>query len=594
MTTTRESARVTIANASSGDGVDGVGDAGARAIADVADVEMPKFDFSDVAVPDVGLESLSDGLDNLRDAATTNGVDASAVETEVSEFGKEIGEAFGNVNVPKFDVPKMDLPKFDASKYSVPKVDIPKVDIPKVEVDLSGYTKSLNSATSEYTKSLNSATSEASKSFNDAAGAASKSFNDAAGTASKSFNDVAGTVTKSLNEGKAAIDGSIKGAQDTYNALTASVNSTVSDTVTGAVTTVKASLPEEFANLVDAAKDDADIAIVLGAAGFAGVFAVGATIEKIRGFAGSKTPQQVLDQLTKNKKAFIIDTRSLELRKRDGVPDLTGKARDKGSAVPVEELDTRTRANSRNPREVELKIAAEKVMKLTKRGAQVYFMGPDGAALAKTVTAMGGRKCFTVSGDFAAWRSAGLKIRRSPKYEKNAAEVIGEETAEFARSTTMTIKTSVGTTRAKVTDTYQEANDAQRAVILLGFVALACGVIQYEKSLQFVGFMGVFASAAARVTGTQGRYDFFDDAGAFAGSGLKLIQGATGFAGSITSVSARLVKAASSKKEASDMKVASLAEVDFSMPEPEQAEETEETADVVDETVAVEEQNAEE
>lgn len=527
----------------------------------------PVVELPSVPTPAEAVQAVADEVKELVSAPSTPNVPTFEIEAPKFEMPKASQMPkfdVPKVDIPKFDaskfdIPKVDVPKFDASKFDIPKVDVPKVDLPKVDVDFSGATKSINDAT--------------------------KSLNDVTSGATKSLNDAASTATKSLNEGKAAIDSSIKNVEEAINSLQSGVNSAVGETVTGAVTTVKASLPEEFAALVDQAKDNTDLAVVLGIVGVVGVIGVRNFIDDVRGFAGSKRPNMVADELEKNRRAFLIDTRSLELRKRDGIPDLVGAARERGAAVPVDELDARTRSLSRNAREVELTIAAEKVMRLTKRGSQIYFIGPNAAALAKVVTSNGGRRCFTVSGDFEAWRSAGLKIRRSERYEKNVAEVLGEETGRAVGSATQSFKKSVGTTKKTITTAYEESNNAQKAAILVGVVALLYAATEYEKSLQFIGFMGIIWSVTSRFATYDSPFDVFEDVASLGEKSTSLLKNATSVAGSAAALSTKAAKAISSTKEASDLKVPSLADMSIPMdaPVPSEAETTDSSGEAVEE-----------
>lgn len=58
-------------------------------------------------------------------------------------------------------------------------------------------------------------------------------------------------------------------------------------------------------------------------------------------------------------------------------------------------------------------------------------MGLDVVVFVKVVIAMGGRKCFTVEGNFDAWRSIGLKICCNLLYDKNIFDKVSEEMVEL-------------------------------------------------------------------------------------------------------------------------------------------------------------------
>lgn len=446
-------------------------------------------------------------------------------------------------DVPKFDLPKdikiPDVPKFDMP--NVPKFDIPKVDAP--EFDFSGATNAFNGATSAF----NGATSGATDAFNGATG---------------------------------AFDDSLKGANDALNAFESGVLSSASSAVVTGLDAVKGVLPSEFAGLIEMAKDDQDVALALAALLVLSPTLVGAFFDNLRGYGGSKRPFFVNEQLEKNSRAFLIDTRDAEDRKENGVPDLRKSARNRGAAVEVVTLDERTRRITQNPRAVELRIAGELVQKLTKRGAQVYFLGPEAAALAKQVQSMGGgRKCFTVAGDFNAWRSEGLKIRRKASYGKNVLDVVGEETSDLAKAGSTYVQTRVGTARTSIKSTVDSTSPAGKAAVLVGFLALAYAVSEYEKSLAFIGFLGLQWSLYNKVTSYESPAALLEDlsqalspVASIAGE-LASTASASAMSAASTAGSAALEKA---QKSSTEMSIPSLA--DMSVPSAEQQEDANEEA----------------
>ena len=467
-TTTARGARTTRTRAT--------GDAG-ETIADVVDVAdgtnaaaTRAMDVVGDAAEDLG-DVVAGGLDKLKsgDFASAFKAPEGMKNVEIPDFKAKMGEV-KLPEAPKFEAPSVDVGAFKTPE--LPKFDAPKVEVP--EIDFSGATNAMNAGKASLDGQLKGATS-------------------------------------AMNAGKASLDVQLKGATDAANALQSGVTTSVNDSIQGAFSAFKGVLPDEFAKLVDLAKEDTDVAIALGVFALFVPTLAGGAVNKARGYAGTRRPAFINDELEKNKRAFLIDTRSFEDRKVDGVPDLRKGARDKGAAVPVEELDALTRRVTANPREVELQIAGERVLKLTKRGAQIYFMGPDAAALAKVVTAMGGRKCFTVEGNFDAWRSTGLKIRRNPSYDKNILDKASEETAELARSGSQFVQTRVGTVRATVSSGYKTSTPVQKGAVAVGFVALAYAAVEWEKTLAFIGFLGLFWSLYNKLTSYESPGELFAD-----------------------------------------------------------------------------------
>ena len=503
----------------------GAGSERGGALSNLADggVSVPEFkmpeNMPEMKMPDLGKFELPSGLDKM----------SSFKVPDAPKFDAPKLDSFKMPEVPKMDMPKMDMPKVNipapptpptpaappapvaappvpepaavapapvepveaitaaAPKPpslpelpKVPEVQVPKiqVEVPKFEapdIDFSGATSALNDATA----SLNAGKAQ---------------------------------FDSSINAGRDAFEGSVKGATDALDAFQSDVYTSVGSGVSSSLDAFKGVLPSEFANLVDLAKQDSDVAIAAAVALFLAPQLLGGVVGSLRGYSGTKRPAFINEQLEKNSRAFLIDTRSAEDRKADGVPDLRKGARNRGAAVEVNELDAVTRRAAANPRAVELRIAGERVQKLTKRGGQIYFMGPEAAALAKQVQSMGGgRKCFTVEGNFEAWRSVGLKIRRSGSYEKNVLDAVGEGTADIARAGSQLVQTRVGTARTSVTSKYKSSTAAEKAAVLVGFVALAYAVTEYEKTLAFIGFMGLFWSLYNKAISYDSPQALFED-----------------------------------------------------------------------------------
>lgn len=503
----------------------GAGSERGGALSNLADggVSVPEFkmpeNMPEMKMPDLGKFELPSGLDKM----------SSFKVPDAPKFDAPKLDSFKMPEVPKMDMPKMDMPKVNipapptpptpaappapvaappvpepaavapapvepveaitaaAPKPpslpelpKVPEVQVPKiqVEVPKFEapdIDFSGATSALNDATA----SLNAGKAQ---------------------------------FDSSINAGRDAFEGSVKGATDALDAFQSDVYTSVGSGVSSSLDAFKGVLPSEFANLVDLAKQDSDVAIAAAVALFLAPQLLGGVVGSLRGYSGTKRPAFINEQLEKNSRAFLIDTRSAEDRKADGVPDLRKGARNRGAAVEVNELDAVTRRAAANPRAVELRIAGERVQKLTKRGGQIYFMGPEAAALAKQVQSMGGgRKCFTVEGNFEAWRSVGLKIRRSGSYEKNVLDAVGEGTSDIARAGSQFVQTRVGTARTSVTSKYKSSTAAEKAAVLVGFVALAYAVTEYEKTLAFIGFMGLFWSLYNKAISYDSPQALFED-----------------------------------------------------------------------------------
>ena len=346
-----------------------------------------------------------------------------------------------------------------------------------------------------------------------AVGSAAKGVGSVAGPALSGAAKVAGEgagvvgqglsqATKAVGGATSAVNGAVGGATSAVSGAVGGATSAVNSTLTSTVQSLESALPPEFQDVVARAQTDSDTAVALiglTAAVPIGLVVLGAAT---RGYAGDKNPFVVEEQLKKDRRAFLIDTRSEDARRNDGVPDLRGKARGKGAAVEVATLPADERRVLSNPRLVELDLAATKVKALTKGGARVYVLGPDAKDLAKAITKLGGRRAFVVSGGFDAWRSSGLKV--GVKYAKSALEGLGEDTSEAASSFTQKVAGSV-----KTSITTKKPTDA--IVPLLGLVAAAAAAYNYKTALEYAGVIGIELTILAKLLSYESPWAFFED-----------------------------------------------------------------------------------
>merc|ERR1712216_680810 len=136
-------------------------------------------------------------------------------------------------------------------------------------------------------------------------------------------------------------------------------------------------VPEDLQPLVAAIKQNPDTGVALLAFIFGSPVLLAVLGAALRGYDGDVRPKACYESLEKNGNAKIIDTRSEEAIRNEGVPDLRGSARNKGEIVRVVKLNEKERRQTRGARQIELTIAAEKVKKLSSIGSKLYFIGPD-------------------------------------------------------------------------------------------------------------------------------------------------------------------------------------------------------------------------
>ena len=382
-----------------------------------------------------------------------------------------------------------------------------------------GATKQLGGLGGSASDALGGATSKlggAASTLGGAASGAAKTAAPVLGATAKAIGEGAGGAAKVLGEGSAKLGAGFgaasNAASQASNQVSSSVNqatSTVTAAGSSAAQALESALPPEFVDVIALAKMDSDVAIALAVTLITAPVLLSSVINSIRGYTGDVNAFVLDEQLMKDKRAFLIDTRGEETRLTDGVPDLRGAARSRGAAVEVTRLDESVRKRTSDVRGLELEIAAKKVAVLTRGNANVYVLGPDASALAKTICKKlsGNRKAFVVSSGFEGWRSGGLKVRSNGRYEKNALDVVGEETSTAAAAFTRKVSAAAGTARTSIT----EKDPSELVPFVLGLVGLSAAVVNYETTLQFLGVLGIELTVLNKVLSYSSPFALLED-----------------------------------------------------------------------------------
>jgi hypothetical protein len=137
------------------------------------------------------------------------------------------------------------------------------------------------------------------------------------------------------------------------------------------------------------------------------------------------------------------------------------------------------------------------------------------------------------------------------------------------------VQTQIGTARTTISSKVAKANAQQKAAAVVGFLALAYALSQYEKTLAFIGFLGIFWSIYDRVTNYESPEEFFDDAGRVLGpvTAIGSVAGSTAMKVASAAVSADDSES-DSFEDLKNMELPTLA--DMEMPGPADGEEEEE------------------
>lgn len=353
------------------------------------------------------------------------------------------------VEAPQIELPSVELPE-------MPKVEMPKVELPKVELpDTSAATNAISGAKSSLLTE---------------------------------FNKEFGNVLSGVEGVKGAGAGAAAGAK-------ASVDGALSQ----AAAEVGKYLPAELNDLLQEAAKNQDLAAAVAAVFVGGplLTVVFLKLIAISGYAGEKTPEEVLKGLQRSN-SLLIDTRSERELISQGVPDLRGGARSRVRVIEPEPLDNSVRRELNNPSAVEVQIFAAKVKALASGRREIYVLDAGGSsskALARAISRQGVR-AFTVKGGFKAWEKSGMMVKDN--YNVTLGQYISEETDNIASP----IVKGAG---ESVSSLVEEASDPTvLAKYGAGIVASAFVVYNYELVLEYLGVLGLLSTAAVKTIKAEG------------------------------------------------------------------------------------------
>lgn len=138
----------------------------------------------------------------------------------------------------------------------------------------------------------------------------------------------------------------------------------------------------------------------------------------LRGYAGDVSAPAALDLVATRRNTFIVDLRSEREKESGGVLDVPGGAARLIELEYAAVEDRKLRSQLRNVSQLELQVTSMEVASLKKigKGSTVLLIDRNGSqakAVAKQLSARGFRRVFVVSGGFAGWTNAKLRVKPS-------------------------------------------------------------------------------------------------------------------------------------------------------------------------------------
>ncbi|PIA25791.1 hypothetical protein AQUCO_10800044v1 [Aquilegia coerulea] len=212
------------------------------------------------------------------------------------------------------------------------------------------------------------------------------------------------------------------------------------------------------------------------------------------GYSGDLSPQLALELLTGEKYVVLIDIRPEDLRKRDGVPDLRRGARFKYASINLPEIDDSVRKLMKRERDLKdtLTAAVIRNLKIVEGRSKVIVLDGDGThskSIARSLRKLGVKKPYLVRGGFQSWVKNGLRIK------------------ELKPETTFTLLNEEA--EAILEDI--KPSPVQIVGYGVGFVAAIYALSEWEKTLQFVGVIGIGQTVYRRIASYENSEDFKQD-----------------------------------------------------------------------------------
>lgn len=212
------------------------------------------------------------------------------------------------------------------------------------------------------------------------------------------------------------------------------------------------------------------------------------------GYSGDLSPNATLELLMGREGAVLIDVRPEVLRESDGIPDLRRAARFRYSSISIPEVDGSLRKLLKGGRNVEDSLTAVVIrnLKMVQDRSKVIILDADGSrskGIARSLRKVGIKKSYLVQGGFQSWVKQGLRIK------------------ELKPETTLTVLNE------EAEAILEEINPSPLQLFAsgVGLVAALYALVEWEKTLQFIGVIGLGQTIYRRIASYEDSEDFRQD-----------------------------------------------------------------------------------
>ncbi|XP_065632694.1 uncharacterized protein LOC111990716 [Quercus suber] len=212
------------------------------------------------------------------------------------------------------------------------------------------------------------------------------------------------------------------------------------------------------------------------------------------GYSGDLSPKITLEILTGKENAVLIDVRPEVLRERDGIPDLRRAARFRYASVALPEVDDSVRKLLKSGRELDdiLIAAVIRNLKIVQDRSKVIVIDADGSrskGIARSLRNLGIKKPYLVQGGFQSWVKQGLRVKDLKP--ETTLSVLNEEAEAILEEI--------------------RPSPVQVLGFGVGSVVALYATLEWEKTLQLIGIVGLGQTIFRRVASYEGPEDFKQD-----------------------------------------------------------------------------------
>ncbi|XP_007033707.2 PREDICTED: uncharacterized protein LOC18602332 [Theobroma cacao] len=212
------------------------------------------------------------------------------------------------------------------------------------------------------------------------------------------------------------------------------------------------------------------------------------------GYSGDLSPKLTLELLTGRENAILIDVRPEDLRERDGIPDLRRMARFHYASVSLPEVNGSMRKLLKSGKDLDDSLIAAVIrnLKTVEDRFKVIILDADGSrskGIARSLRKLGVKRPYLVQGGFQSWVKQGLRIK------------------ELKPETTLTILNEEA--EAILQDI--SPSPVQLLGYGVGSAAAVYALIEWEKTLQFIGILGLVQTIYWRVSSYENSEDLKKD-----------------------------------------------------------------------------------